>query len=749
MSTARDRIPTAGADPSGLSAADSNVAGVTEPIAADPTDATAELTADQAELAATVLRQMAGPDAVLRADQERAVAALCEPASRVLVVQATGWGKSAVYWIATAIGREAGRGLTLVISPLLSLMRDQVEAAERAGLTARTLNSSNFDDWAAIEQEIADDAIDVLLVSPERLANPAFGARVLDRLAGRIGMLVIDEAHSISDWGHDFRPDYRRISTMLTRLNPEAAVLATTATANSRVTDDVAAQLGDALVLRGPLARSSLHLVVLEQLSPIDRFAWVCERLPELPGSGIVYALTVAQAEELTAAIQSVHGDAYPVAAYTGRLDAAERQRLEESLRRNEIKALVATSALGMGFDKPDLGFVVHVGSPPSPVSYYQQVGRAGRGIDRAIVVLLPSDADEHVWEYFATATIPVPSQVNAVLTALREEGAAMSVPKIEAQTDVRRGRVELILKQLAVDEVTERTPDGWRATGKDWVYDQAHFDSVIATRQREAAIMREYAAGSRCLMQLLQESLDDPTAAPCGKCSVCAPDATSQLREPVSPELAGRVQQSLQGQVHGLEPRKMWPGAPSERKGRISATIAADWGRVLVDYDAPQWTSLVRSSLTADAPATDELKDAVVRLLASWARGDRRFAAWSRRPDVVMDLAAGGLQTVTSTLAGHIAGVGRMTRAHFDADAVAMGSRRVRSEDLPSGAQAAVWDGSIVLAPESTPAIQGASVLLIIDTDSMGWAATIAAAALREAGAEVVLPLLLHRTNG
>ncbi|WP_228389444.1 DEAD/DEAH box helicase [Cumulibacter manganitolerans] len=708
-----------------------------------------DLTADQAELASDVLHKMAGPDAALRDDQLTAVAALCRPASRVLVVQATGWGKSAVYWIATAIGREAGRGPTLVISPLLSLMRDQVEAAARAGLTARTLNSSNFEDWAEIEREIGDDAVDVLLVSPERLANPTFGRRVLDRLGGRIGLLVIDEAHSISDWGHDFRPDYRRLSTMLTRLNPEAAVLATTATANARVTDDVAAQLGDTLVLRGPLARSSLQLVVLEEQSPMDRFAWVCERLGELPGSGIVYALTVDQAEALTAAIRAVHGDALPVAAYTGRLDGAERHRLENALRRNEIKALVATSALGMGFDKPDLGFVVHVGAPPSPVSYYQQVGRAGRGIDRAVVVLLPSEADRHVWDYFATATIPVPSQVESVLDALRQEDAPISVPKLEAQTGVRRTRAELILKQLAVDDVVERQPDGWVATGKEWVYDKAHFDSVIATREREATIMREYAAGSRCLMQLLQESLDDPSAAPCGRCSVCDPDATAAWRQPVDPALLASVQQALRGQVATLEPRKMWPGAPSSRKGRISATVAADWGRVLVDYDAPQWAGLVRESLSADMPASDELRTAVTQVLAAWSRGDRRNPAWERRPDVVVDLASGGLPVLTGSLADHIAAVGRMVRARLDPDAVALGARRVRTEDLPSAAQAALWEGSVQLDADSADAVRGAAVLLIADRDPMGWAITVTAAALREAGADVVLPLLLHRTNG
>ena len=280
----------------------------------------------------------------------------------------------------------------------------------------------------------------MLLVSPERLANPGFGRRVLDGLAGRLGLLVIDEAHAVSDWGHDFRPDYRRVSDVLQRLNPTTPVLATTATANQRVTDDVAQQLGAAtLVLRGQLARASLELSVVDRLSPLERYAWVVDHLPRLAGSGIVYTLTVADAERLAEAVRDVHGDAVPVAAYTGQLDASRRHELEDALRDNRLKALVATSALGMGYDKPDLGFVIHVGAPPSPVSYYQQVGRAGRAIEHAHAVLLPSDADSGVWEYFATATIPVPEQVRTVLDVLdRSPEEPQSVVAIEAQSGVR-----------------------------------------------------------------------------------------------------------------------------------------------------------------------------------------------------------------------------------------------------------------------------------------------------------------------
>ena len=438
--------------------------------------------------------------AALRDDQQTAVAALCEPAARVLVVQATGWGKSAVYWAATAIRRAEGQGTTLVVSPLLSLMRDQVAAAERAGLVAATLNSSNVGDWTAIEEQLMAGTLDVLLVSPERLANPRFGRRVLDALVGRLGLLVVDEAHAISDWGHDFRPDYRRVADLLRACSPRPRCSRRRRPPTRASPTTSRPSSGEStLVLRGRLARDSLHLAVVDRLSPLERYAWVVDHLPRLPGSGIVYALTVADAERLATVLQGVHGDTVRVAAYTGGLDPETRERLEDDLRANRLKALIATSALGMGYDKPDLGFVVHLGSPPSPVSYYQQVGRAGRGIDEAQVILLPSTADEGVWDYFATATIPDQDQVDA---AARRLGAARgrrrpACPALEAVSGLRRTKVELMLKQLAVDGVVERLEDGWRRTGDALRYDAEHYAGIIATRRREADIMRAYCAAS------------------------------------------------------------------------------------------------------------------------------------------------------------------------------------------------------------------------------------------------------------
>jgi ATP-dependent DNA helicase RecQ len=726
------------------------------------------LTDERQQTATRVIEALAGSGAVLREDQLTAIEGLLEPGARVLVVQATGWGKSAVYWVATAIRRSEGAGPTLVVSPLLSLMRDQVAAAARAGLNAATLNSSNVTDWSAIENDLRAGAIDVLLVSPERLANPGFGRRVLDALAGNLGMLVIDEAHAVSDWGHDFRPDYRRVADTVRALNPETPVLATTATANQRVTDDVSQQLSEAtgsenrragvrdehrpvdrndrgaerqvtehtLVLRGPLARSSLQLAVIDSLTPLQRYAWVVENLPKLPGSGIVYTLTVADAERLADAVTQQYGSECRVAAYTGQLDGAERERLEEALRRNELKALVATSALGMGYDKPDLGFCVHVGSPPSPVSYYQQVGRAGRGIDHAVVMLLTSPADVGVWDYFATASIPEPRSMEKLLAVTPVSPAEpASVPALEAESGLRRTKVELMLKQLAVDDIVERTESGWVRTGKDWTYDADHYDGVIAVREREADIMRDYSRGRRCLMQLLQESLDDPTAAPCGRCSVCTGQLPDGLPAEPSIDTARAVAGVLRTQSHLVEPRKMWPGGAFGARGRIPSNEQAAVGRALIHADAPEWRELVQQVFGGgDGEPPQELVDALVALLASWRRD------WAARPEVVVGLSAAGYPGLMDGLVARIAEIGRMDTAGLTVNGPV-------ARDLSSPEEAAAWAKNIAVPdPES---VAGKVVLLVVDATGSLWPVTIAASMLRSNGAAAVLPLVVHRRVG
>ena len=644
-------------------------------------------------------------------------------------MQATGWGKSAVYWMAARALRDAGSGPTLVVSPLLALMRNQVDAAERSGLRAATLNSSNFADWGAIQADLAADRLDVLLTSPERLANPRFAAEVLPWLLPRLGMLGIDEAHCISSWGHDFRPDYRRIAALLTG-RPDLPVLATTATANDRVTADVADQLGpDPLVLRGTLARTSLHLSVVPRLGLVEAYAWVDEHLPVLPGSGIVYAATVRQATDLGAYLISRGHD---VRAYHGQLETPARQAIEEELRDNRLKAVVATSALGMGYDKPDLGFVVHVGSPGSPVDYYQQVGRAGRALDTAQVVLIPTPADEGIWHYFAHASIPRVDDAAAVLTALARSGDAMTVPRLAATTGVRDNRLELLVKVLAVEGAVRRTEAGWESTGEAWTYDAARYAALLAAREHESDLMRAYARSSRCLDGVLREALDDPASEPCGRCSACTGTLPLGLGAQPGAEHAAAALAFMRGVDVVIKPRLQWaPGLPWT--GRIAPGSAVEPGRAVAFADDPAWPEAADLVRAPDGPVPPWVVEACVAVLASWRD------AWRERPTVVIPVPSTRHPALVRSLADALGAVGRIPVL----DALAI-SGAPSTADLAAKARAGFQATRLSLLAGVD--VAGQVVLLVDDRWQSGWTATIAGALLREAGAEAVLPLVLHQ---
>ena len=673
----------------------------------------------------TILARLAGPAALPRADQVDAVHAVLQPASRVLVVQATGWGKSAVYWAATHAIRSTGAGPTLVVSPLLALMRDQVSAAERAGLKAATVNSTNVDDWDEVFAQLDADAIDVLLVSPERLGNPRFAAR-LGALLARVGLIVIDEAHCISDWGFDFRPEYQRLARALLS-TPTASVLATTATANERVTLDIGAQLQaqsgvSTVTFRGTLARTSLTLSVVPGLSPLQRYAWIADALAQLPGSGIVYVLTVAEAERLTAFLRSC---GFAVDAYTGQIDADTRLQVEDRLRHNQVKAVVATSALGMGYDKPDLGFCVHVGSPSTPVAYYQQVGRAGRAVAHAEGVLLPSDADERIWDYFATASIPDPQTAAKVLQSLGGDGR--SLIEIEADTGVRRGRLEALLKILAVEGVVDKDGSAWRATGVPYVHDSAKWSALAQVRQQEADIMRQYAHGQGCLMAYLQTALDDPSPAPCGRCSVC----TGHLPYPglaPSPDKLLAARDFLRGMDVDIEARKRWPAGV----GRKGAIRGFDLGRAVAFADDPGWVAelqALRQAAPGEVP--DELLAGAVAMLGRWAK------TWPARPVCVVPLPAPNMAG-NRCLAEHIAQKGRLLLQDGFSWTGGPAPEDVASTPVVAHLESAIrWAGDA--------AIPAGPVLLVATDVRTRWTATVAAALLREQGVSQVLLLALH----
>jgi ATP-dependent DNA helicase RecQ len=671
-----------------------------------------------------VLQLLAGPQAVPRADQLAAVDAVLQPAARVLVVQATGWGKSAVYWAATTALRKAGGGTTLVISPLLALMRDQVTAAGKAGLKAESINSTNIDDWDPIFQALKNNQLDVLLVSPERLGNPAFAAR-LPQLLAQTSLIVIDEAHCISDWGFDFRPDYQRLARSLLAA-PNAAVLATTATANERVTDDVRRQLGNGTaVFRGTLARTSLRLSVIPGLSAVERFAWIADALQTLPGSGIIYTLTVAEAERLAGYLRQCGFD---VPAYTGQTETADRLHIEQQLRKNELKAVVATSALGMGYDKPDLGFCLHLGSPGTPVAYYQQIGRAGRALTHAEAILLPGSGDEAIWEYFATANIPSQENADRVLEALSER--PQSVIDLEGATAIRRGRLEALLRILAVDDAVEKDGSKWIATGRPWMLDSRKWDALLAGRREEADLMRNYAHGRGCLMAYLQQALSDPNPAPCGKCSVC----TGQLPEPGLHPSASAINEArrfLRQQDVIFEPRKIWPKGCT-RKGTISAKLAA---RAVAFADDPGWTeeleALARSGMTT---VPSGLLDGAVSLLQRWKND------WEQRPALVMPAPAPDSEMQSNRqLANHISTIGRLPL--FDAFSW---QGPACPENQPSASHVKHLEKAIRF--QKLTNLPAGPVLLCATTARTCWTMTLAAALLSEAGVKSVMAIVLHR---
>ncbi|NKI42793.1 RecQ family ATP-dependent DNA helicase [Streptomyces physcomitrii] len=712
---------------------------------------------DLRSTADAVLARLVGDasgSARLREDQWRAVEALVAHHRRALVVQRTGWGKSAVYFVATALLRERGSGPTVIVSPLLALMRNQVEAAARAGIHARTINSANPEDWQEIQAEVAEGSVDVLLVSPERLNNPDFRDQVLPKLASATGLLVVDEAHCISDWGHDFRPDYRRLRTMLADLPPGVPVLATTATANARVTADVAEQLGtgatsDALVLRGPLDRESLSLGVVELPDAAHRLAWLAEHLDTLPGSGIVYTLTVAAAEEVTAFLR---GAGHTVASYTGKTENADRQQAEEDLLANRVKALVATSALGMGFDKPDLGFVVHLGSPSSPIAYYQQVGRAGRGVEHAEVLLLPGREDEVIWRYFASLAFPPQEQVRLTLDTLAAAERPLSLPALEPLVELRRSRLETMLKVLDVDGAVRRVKGGWVSTGRPWTYDTERYAWVAKQREAEQGAMREYARTEGCRMEFLRRQLDDPEAAPCGRCDNCA---GPRFGTEVTPAALSAASGELGRAGVDVEPRKMWPtglaAAGLALKGRIPADEQGAPGRALGRLSDIGWGNRLRPMLgaqSADGPVPEEVARAVVSVLADWAKGSQGWAPGSPgaqpRPVGVVAVPSGTRPRLISSLAERIAEVGRLPL--LGSLAYAPGAEAELRGRSNSAQRVKALEGALVLPAELGGALARSEgpVLLVDDYTETGWTLAMATRLLRKAGAQGVLPLVL-----
>jgi ATP-dependent DNA helicase RecQ len=668
---------------------------------------------------------MIGPQAQFREGQWEAIEAVAQQRSRVLVVQRTGWGKSLVYFIATKLLREQGAGPTALISPLLSLMRNQIEMAGRIGIRAATINSANPEDWDAVEGQLDKGQCDVLLVSPERLANQRFAQRTLPAIRGGIGLFVVDEAHCISDWGHDFRPDYRRIVRIIRALPRSVPVLGTTATANNRVVADVVEQLGpDLQVLRGPLARRSLRLQTIHLADQAERLAWLAEQLPRLPGTGIIYCLTVNDCRRVAAWLAQHTIVAPP---YHADLDNETRARLEQMLLRSEVKALVATVALGMGFDKPDLGFIVHYQRPGSAVAYYQQIGRAGRAVNDARVVLLHGREDDEIADYFIHSAFPAGDELQQVLGVIAaSEGA--TIGDILPRVNLSWMRVERALKLLEVEGAIARSGRAYRRTVNPWKPDLLRVERVTEQRRTELQRMQDFLNHHGCLMEFLTKELDDPAAAPCGHCVNCAGDLVSRA---TNPRVVREAITFLRRDYQVIAPRILWPaGGLGERTGRVPEELRNGEGRALCVYGDAGWGRMVAEGKYRTKHFSDELVAASADLIR---------LRWNPEPHPEWVTAVPSLRNpkLVSDYAQRLA---RALDLPFHALLVKVADSPPQKDMQNSAQQAA----SVARAFQVRGRCPSGPVLLVDDMVDSRWTMTMCGIMLRETGSGPVYPFAL-----
>ena len=682
---------------------------------------------------------LANPTAEFRDGQWEAIDALVNHRQKLLVVQRTGWGKSSVYFISTKIFRDRGMGPTIIVSPLLALMRNQIESAARLGIVAETMNSTNTDEWRSVTQRILNNQVDCLLISPERLANDNFIETVLQPIADRIALMVIDEAHCISDWGHDFRPDYRRIVNILRQLPANTPVLGTTATANDRVVEDIQTQLGDIQIHRGPLIRESLALQAMTLPDQASRLAWLAQLIPTLSGTGIVYTLTVRDAEQVANWLCENGIDAK---AYHGSVEAEGfensnlyRQHLEELLLHNDLKVLVATTALGMGYDKPDLSFVIHYQAPGSIVAYYQQVGRAGRGIEHALGVLMSGVEDQDIHAFFRDSAFPTGQQVDEILNIL-EQSAGLSLRNIEEQTNLRQGQIEKVLKLLSVENPAPVIKEGsrWLRTPIRYQMDHARIAHLTGQRVQEWQEVQSYIQDAGCKMTFLRCALDDHDPTPCGKCASCLEQAVVDVA--IEPALVHRAGTFLKHAEMVIKPNVQVAANAFQEygfRGNLPQQIRAQEGRVLSRWGDAGWGRTVADN-KHDGRFCDELVEAMAAMIQQrWQPNPA--PQWiccvpsRNHPELVPDFA----QRLAARLGLPFV------------DAVS----KVKSNQQQKGQQNRFHqcrnlDGAF----QVTQLYRDQPVLLVDDIVDSGWTLTVIAALLQQAGSGLVYPIALASSS-
>ena len=672
--------------------------------------------------------------------QWEAVDALVNGREKLLVVERTGWGKSAVYFVATRALRNQSKGPTIIVSPLLALMRNQIDAARRLGINAVTMNSSNTQDWTWTREQVLANQVDALLISPERLANDQFVETVLLPIAERVGLLVVDEAHCISDWGHDFRPDYQRLVGVLRQLPPGTPFLATTATANDRVVRDIEEQIVGLRIQRGSLSRESLRLQALRLPDQTARLAWLAENIPCMPGAGIVYVLTRRDAAQVAAWLQSqgVAAEAYFSGVEKEDFPNSDeyRQYLENRLLDNDMKVLVSTTALGMGYDKPDLGFVIHYQAPSSIVTYYQQVGRAGRAIPDAYGVLLSGREDDDIHEYFRRSAFPDERDVNRVLDRL-EQSDGLSVVQLQQEVNLRKGQIEKVLKLLSVESPAPVVKDGsrWVRTPVSYTLDRERIRRLTAQRELEWSEVQAYIDSRECLMTFLRRALDDPEDDTCGRCAVCLGEPLFEKEVPSDRAIqAAHFLRHAEMPVHA---NKQIPGdalVSYGLRGNLRLEHRAEEGRILSRWNDAGWGRYVAADKHR-GEFRQELIDAVRDMIE---------VRWRPQPEPKWVTCVPSFEhpELVPEFARRLA---EALDVPFESVIEKVRQNAPQKEQQNRFHQCRNLDGVFEVSDNvpSTP------VLLVDDVWDSGWTMTVLAALLRRSGSGPVFPVALASSAG
>lgn len=683
-----------------------------------------------------LLKKMIGSEAKFHDGQWESIESAVK-GNRTLVVQKTGWGKSIVYFIASKLIKENKGGVTILVSPLLSLMRNQIKTAKQMGINALTINSGNKDEWSEVESKLITGQCDIVLVSPERLANKKFTETILPAIRGGINMIVVDEAHCISDWGHDFRPDYSRIVNIAKNLAPNVPILATTATANNRVIEDIRKQIGkDLNIVRGPLMRESLKIQVIEMESQIKRLAWLAENIKNINGAGIVYCSTTKDCERVAEWLQGNGINALP---YHSEIETEEfkteelRVQYESLLIENKVKVLVSTVALGMGFDKGDISFVIHFQCPGNIIRYYQEIGRAGRKLDNAYAILMVGQEDADITKYFIESSFPKRESLETILRLIENSQSGLTMNELLEKVNLTYKNIEKAIKLLYLHGIVDKEKSNYYRTIKPYNYLDFKVEEIKAMRYKELEFMDSYIKTDECHMQLVANELDDDTQENCGKCCNCVGER--YFSEKVNEDTLKRAELFIKNRFGKIKVKKEWPaGSLNSKKKKIPEIERNEEGRILADYHDTGWGKVISEDKYKNKYFREELVDATVNLIKN---------SWEDINGVDAVTAVPSLRdnSLVKSLAQRVAN--KLGVPFLD-----IISKPMETEPQKNMENSTMQAKNVCNAFKVDRVIDYEKVLLIDDMVDSGWTFTACGALLKQNGAKKVYPYALASTS-